>query len=202
MKTDKRIFLYMEGELSPEEKISFEKELKNSPELQNEIKLYRDFFSAVEVTKNVSANSSYFNSITPEFRRRLEKTRQKKYFPRIAYAFPVLAILFLVLFFMFNNNEQIVVNKQSLTANNLNGNGIYEIMDYSIDELIPKDLSANDQDEYNSELNNLIEKELNISSDSTKFLIADKVLDYNSIIDNISEKDADIVYKDILNKKF
>ena len=103
---------------------------------------------------------------------------------------------------MFNNNEQIVVNNQSLTANNLNGNGIYEIMDYSIDELIPKDLSANDQDEYNSELNNLIEKELNISSDSTKFLIADKVLDYNSIIDNISEKDADIVYKDILNKKF
>ena len=54
MKTDKRIFLYMEGELSPEEKISFEKELKNSPELQNEIKLYRDFFSVVEVTKNVS----------------------------------------------------------------------------------------------------------------------------------------------------
>ena len=95
-----------------------------------------------------------------------------------------------------------ISNKKILTADNSGANGLYEIMNYSIDELIPSNLSTNDGVKYNSELDNMIEKELNISSDSTKYLVADKILDYNSIIDNISSKDADIVYEDILNKKF
>lgn len=205
MKTDKRISLYLEGELSPEEKKSFEKELQNSTELQNELIRYRKFISAIEETKNISVESDYFSNIIPEFRRRLEERKEKRIYPKIAYAFPALVILFLVFFFLFNTqNRQVIRNNQILTANNTNtnSNGFFDITNFSIDELIPSDLTATDKEQYNSELNTILEKELNISSDSTKLLVADQLLDYNSIIDNISEKDADMVYNDLLNKKF
>jgi hypothetical protein len=203
MKTVEKIYLYLEGELTPEEKTSFEKELDNSPELQKELKLYQDFISDVKETKDLQLRSNYFDNVVPEFREKLETKERKLYYPKIAYALPAFIILFLVLFFLFNTqNKKDISNKKVLTSNNINANGLYEIMDYSIDELIPSDLSTSDGVKYNSELDDMIQKELNISSDSTKFLVADKILDYNSIIDNISSKDADIVYDDILNKKF
>ncbi len=94
------------------------------------------------------------------------------------------------------------MNKQNLTENNSNAGSFFDLTNLSVDELIPSNLSAAEKEAYNSELNSMIEKELNISSDSTKLLVADKLLDYNSIIDNISAQDADILYKDLLNKKF
>jgi hypothetical protein len=203
MKTDKRIFLYLEGELTPEEKSSFEKELNSSPELQNKLKLYSNFISSVEETKKISSSSNYFDNIIPEFRKRLESNKQKKYYPKIAYAFPALVILFLVAFFLFNTQNKLTfLNEQNLTVNNVDDVGNYDLMNFSIDELIPSSLSTNDSVKYNTEFNKLIGNELNISSDSTKYLIADQILDYNGIIDNISEKDADVVYNYILNKKF
>ena len=72
MKTSRKIYLYLEGELTPEERISFEKELADSPELQKELKLYQNFISYVEETKNVRLQSNYFDNIVPEFRKRLE----------------------------------------------------------------------------------------------------------------------------------
>jgi hypothetical protein len=203
MKTDKRISLYLEGELNSEDKKSFEKELKNSPELQNELNLYRKFISSVEETKNIAVSTDYLNSIVPEFRRKLESKKEKHFNPKIAYAFPVLVIMFLIFFFMFNTQkDKMILNNQNLTENNSNLNSYFDISGFSVDELIPADLSSKDKDEYNSELNSMIEKELNIASDSTKFLVADKLLDYNSIINNISAQDADMLYKDLLNKKF
>ncbi len=203
MKTDKRISFYLEDELTSEEKESFEKELLSSAKLQNELKLYRNFISTIEETKTISHDNDYFNNIVPEFRRRLEEKEARGFYPKVAYTVPALIIIFLIFFFLYNTqNEQMIPIKQNLTENNSNGNGFFDISNFSVDELIPSNLSSTDKDEYNSELNNMIEKELNISSDSTKFLIADKLLDYNTILDNISEQDADIVYKDILDKKF
>ncbi len=203
MKTDKRISLYLEGELSSEDKKSFEEELKNSPGLQNELNLYRKFISAIEETKNIPVEIDYLNNIVPEFRRRLESRKEKKFYPKIAYAFPVLVIIFLVFFFVFNTQkEKMISNNQNLTENNSNMNGFFDLSNFSVDELIPANLSTMDKEEYDFELNSMIEKELNLSSDSTKFLVADKLLDYNSIIDNISQQDADMLYKDLLNKKF
>ena len=62
MKTDKRISLYLQGELNSEDKKSFEEELKKSPDLQNEVDLYRKFISSVEETKNIPVNTHYFNN--------------------------------------------------------------------------------------------------------------------------------------------
>ena len=203
MKTDKRISLYLEGGLSSEDKKSFEEELKNSQDLQNEVNLYRKFISAVEDTKNIPVDDDYLNSIIPEFRRKLESKKEKRLYPKIAYAFPVLVILFLVLFVMFNTQkDRIIPENQTLTENNSGINGLLDISNFSVDELIPSNISVKDKEEYDSELNNMIEKELDLSSDSTKFLVADKLLDFNSIIDNISQQDADMLYEDLLNKKF
>ena len=203
MKTDKRISLYLEGGLSPEDKKSFEEELKNSQDLQNEVNLYRKFISAVEDTKNIPVDDDYLNSIIPEFRRKLESKKEKRLYPKIAYAFPVLVILFLVLFVMFNTQkDRIIPENQTLTENNSGINGLLDISNFSVDQLIPSNISVKDKEEYDSELNNMIEKELDLSSDNTKFLVADKLLDFNSIIDNISQQDADMLYEDLLNKKF
>ena len=202
MKTDKRICLYLDGELTPEERASFEDELNKSQELQKELRLYKDFISSIEETKNLPLNNNYFENIIPEFRRRLISNKQRKYYSKLAYAFPVLVILSLVAFFIINNQNQINTNRTNLTANNINDNWAYELMNLSVDELIPSSFSTNDSEKYNTELNKLIGNELNISADSTKYLLANEVLDYNSIIDNLSEKDANIIYNNILNKKF
>lgn len=205
MNTEKKIYLYLEGELSAEERKSFEQELENSPELQNDLNLYRKFVSAVNETKNISVESDYFSNIIPEFNRRFEGRKEKRIYPKIAYAFSALVILFLVYFVLFNTqNRQVIKSNQVLTENssNTNSNGFFDITNFSVDELIPSNLTATDKEVYNSELNSILEKELNISSDSTKLLVADQLLDYNSIIDNISQKDADMVYNGLLNKKF
>jgi len=203
MKTDKRISLYLQDELSSEDKKSFEEKIKNSSDLQDELNLYRKFISSVEETKNIPVSTDYLNNIVPEFHRKLEGRKEKRFYPKIAYAFPVFVIIFLIFFFVFNTQkDKMVLNNQNFTENNTNLYGILDISDFSVDELIPTDLSTKDKEEYNSELNSMIEKELNIASDSTKLLVADKLLDYNSIIDNISQQDADMLYKDLLNKKF
>jgi hypothetical protein len=205
MKTGKRVILYIDGEMTPEEKISFETELKNSPVLQKELNLYKNFFASIEETKNVSHSNSYFDNIVPEFRQRLENNKQRKFYPGAAYVFPAISVIFLLFFFLLGyQNQKPFVTLQNTTANIDTSIIIKDIdlMDFSIDELISSNLISNNNEKYSSELNNLIEKELNISSDNTKFLVADKVLDYNSIIDNISETDAELVYNNILNKKF
>ena len=202
MKIDKRISLYLEGELSSEDKKSFEEELKNSPELQDEVNLYRKFIFAVEDTKNIPVDTGYLNNIVPEFRRKLENKKEKRLYPKIAYALPVLVILFLVFFVIFNTQkDKIIPEDQNLTENNSGVNGLLDISNFSVDELIPSNISVKDKEEYDTELNNIIEKELDLSSD-TKFLVADKLLDFNSMIDNISQQDADMLYEDLLNKKF
>jgi hypothetical protein len=204
MKTNKRIILYLDGEMSSEEKVSFEIELKNSPELQKELNLYKELISDLEATKNISSDSNYFDNIIPEFRKRLETKKRKKFYPGLAYVFPAVSIVFLIFFFLLSYQNQPIVTLQNAAVNidTLNINKNIDLMDFSIDELVSSNLISSNKEKYSSELNNMIEKELNISSDSTKFLVADKVLDYNSIINNISETDADLVYNNILNKKF
>ncbi len=91
MKTDKRISLYLEGELTSEEKKSFEKELLNSPELQNELRLYSNFISSLEDTKNIHSDNNYFNNIVPEFRRRLENKKEKKILSENCICFPCIS---------------------------------------------------------------------------------------------------------------
>jgi hypothetical protein len=196
------IIKYIEGDLSLQEKFSFEEELKNSQELRNELLRYENFNSLLNETKNPNPDQTYFNSILPEFRKRLEGRKQKRSLSKIAYAFPAAAILFLIFFFLINNRNEEVFLNQNVNSRTLSDTRNYGLMDFSVEDLLPSTFTSNEKEKFNTELNSIIEKELNVSSDSAKYIVADQILDYNTILDNLSEKDAERVYNDILNKKF
>ena len=68
MKISDKVIEYVDGNLSPAERVKFEEELKKSSVLQAEVNSYKDLLSQAESVKSVPVDEDYFTSIIPEFR--------------------------------------------------------------------------------------------------------------------------------------
>lgn len=200
MKIKDKIILYFDEQLNENEKAAFEAELKNSSELQQEVQQYKKLLSLINETKNVEINSNYFDNIISLFRSKTAGEKKKKISPKTAYVFSIVSAVFLICYVLIGNLNVNNVRDEVYT-NNYFRNGNSSILSNSYEELIPDDLSSNEKNDYDIRLGSIIETELNITSDSIKYSVADGILGYNTVIENISDTEADLVYNNILNKK-
>ena len=81
---DERILKYLDNDLDNNERIKFENDLKQLPELKKEYDKYLVLNNKFNYNKVIEVDETYFNGIVPEFRNRLEKKRRAREFLHLA----------------------------------------------------------------------------------------------------------------------
>ena len=99
---DERILKYLDGGLTEDEKILFEKELNSSPELKKKYEKYISVQSKLNEFKNIEVDKTYFNGIVPEFRNRLKVKKKTRKIFSLSFANSLAAII--VLYFILSPN--------------------------------------------------------------------------------------------------
>src|SRR4030067_1010173 len=110
--TKEEIRKYIEGELSGEELINFEKEINNSPELKKEIDSLRNVLNQFKKLKNVNADENYFTNILPRFRESTYKQKQLRIKPSFAVGSILIVLITIIVFFITTNKEDAIEDEQ------------------------------------------------------------------------------------------
>ena len=197
MKTEERILKYIENELTAEERVVFKKELTESVSLQKEYKKLLAVKEEIDLSKNVSLDNKYLDSIIPDFRDRIDRSESFTFNKNMGYVIVVI-IAFLVSTVIFNN----------ITTGN---NKVYDLQEFteSLDEEQKLNLLENlngDIEEYyliaddslSNDLTDLIQTDLEINNDIAEVY----EINYNELIDQLGPVEAEKIYNEILRKTF
>jgi hypothetical protein len=203
MKTSNKIILYLDGQMSADEKATFEKELNSSQPLRDELKLLTDFNSGIKELKNIPAEEDYFVQMIPNFRNRSERKKKFRLFPGITYSVTTATAVFIVMFFIMNKStKDNNIAVQNNTAKIVN---IEPVQDASAltDQF---DLVSMNRDEaagYDTLLNSMLIHELGLTPQSLSEISAsdNNTTDLQTILQGVDEKEVDAIYNEILHKK-
>jgi hypothetical protein len=197
MKTDEKIIKYLNGELTLEDRISFEANLSNSPHLRNEYELFLKLEQNIKLSKEVRLNQNYLNAILPEFRSKSYSNNSVVFRNEIGYSFAaVLALLISFLIFKniyLKNSEISSIQSFAESLNENQKNEILENLNGDNEEYV---LASNNVT--NIELTNVLQAELKINNEIAE--VYD--INYSELVDDLSQAEADKIYKEILNKNF
>jgi len=192
---NEKIFRYAEGEMTPEEKAQFEKELKASEVLQAELGNYKNLLSEVEDLRFVETDERYFSNIIPEFRNNLEKKKKRSYHPALSFASAVVTVMILFFILPINNKniDDYVTNiPDSTISEYLNNYGDQQLMSN-----IPDDYVASYDSIADAVLYSQIRAELGTDVQASVY----NNIDYNSLVETINPQEADQIYAAMINKK-
>ncbi|MBE0571267.1 MAG: hypothetical protein IH618_06955 [Ignavibacteriaceae bacterium] len=197
MMTDERIIKYLENELSPEERNSFEVDLNNSADLREDLNKYLRVKEETGNLKELKLNSLYLDSILPEFRKKLDIPKTVSVKRNLGYAFGIMLIFILSIsiFKNFFSTENPAIVLQEFTQS-LNENQKIELLeDLNGDAEVYKLLSENISD---NELTNLLTTEIEINNEVAEAYD----ISFNELIVGLSQQKIDEIYTEILNRKF
>ena len=197
MKTDERIIKYIENELTPEERVAFEFDLKNSSQLKEKFEKYLRVKIETDELKKLKLNPLYLDSILPGFRDRLDDPKTLSFKRNLGYAFGVMLIFIIsivILKNIFDNKTELTDLQQfteSLSENQrialleeLNGDSYeYELISENISEIELTNLAA-----AGLEIKNEVAETYNIS--------------YKELMEGLSDIEVENIYSEILNRKF
>jgi hypothetical protein len=200
-KQREKIIAYLDESLNADEKLQFEESLRNDTQLQNEVARVKTFLSSVKADAEPSLNDSYFINMLPEFHQNPSK-KKKFLFSKMAYSLSTVAVVLLVLFFIFKPGKTTVYNDLQQLSANLSEQDMNEILNqyenpYSMNGLISSASSKTD-----SLVNNVVDNELDLSSGSVDKMIADKYINTDELLNSLNEKEADELYSQLINKDF
>ena len=197
MTTDERIIKYLENELSPEERNSFEMDLNNSAELREDLNNYLKVKIETNEIKKLKLNQLYINSIIPEFRKKLDVPKSAYIKRNLGYAFGIMLIFILSIAILKNfiNSSSESTDLQEFTQS-LNEKQKIELMedlnsDAEVYNLVSENMSE-------TELTNLLTTELEIDNEVAE--VYD--ISYNELIVGLSPQKIDEIYTEILNRNF
>lgn len=191
---------YEDDIMSTDEKVKFEKMLKESNDFQKEYNLYKERLGSL--SNNIDVDEQYFVNLLPNVRNRMDKKKSFQPFNKIVYAFPVVLLAVFLTFqlgnnksngFDYNFNEMIseftaeedVMNE--LFSDALSSENIY----YSVD---------NDFEEYgDDDLDNLMNSEL--QNENFEAYFYDDTVD-EDFVQSFSDDQFDEVYELLIHKKF
>ncbi len=197
MKTDEKIIKYLNGELTHEERISFEADLKNSLHLRSEYELFLKLEQNIKLSKEVRLNQNYLNAILPEFRSKSYSNNSVVFRNKIGYSFA--AVIAILISFLIFKNIYLENSKKSSIQNfteSLNENQKIEILENLNGDNEEYVLASNSVT--NIELTNMLQAELKINNEIAE--VYD--ISYSELVDDLSQAEADKIYKEILSKNF
>jgi hypothetical protein len=198
MKIDKRIILYLDNQMNDEERKSFEGELNKSSELSNQLHYYKNALQSLKVNEQKFTSSDYFVNLVPKFRETIS-VNKKQLKIKTAFALTAVAAAIVLLFFNpFKTSENNSVDK---IISALNETEAAEILDYYSDGL--SSLNNEQLNGYSDSLfSDMIYSELNIQETDINRVVSAEEITIENIYSEIKPEEADVIYKEILNKKY
>ncbi len=196
-KKKEQIIKYIDGSMSGEEKLRFESQIKEDPELQKETEKLKGFLSEMRADAEPEADETYFINMLPEFYSGRDKKKRFS-LAKLAYSLSTAAAVILIVFILFKPSGTINYTSfdelsRSLTDSELNA-AFNEYSDqYSINDLMSTASTKTD-----SLVNNLYTDELDLSASADKSLAAD-YLSTDDLLSSIDESEANELYSQLIN---
>jgi hypothetical protein len=197
MKKDERIIKYLEDELTPEERIAFENDLRNSTEMRAELEKYLTVKKETVNLKEVKLNQDYLNSIVPEFRTKLDLPKTTSIRRNLGYAFGVM-LTFIIAAVILQKifTESTEVNELQYFTESLDENQKVELLENLNGSL--EDFYQISENNTEMVLTNLLQTGLKIN-----YEVAEAYdINYSELVEGLSADEAEKIYDEILNKNF
>jgi hypothetical protein len=189
------ILRYIEGDMNEKERTLFETELRNSISLQKELSKCRSVFDKFSVYKNINAGEDYFMNMVPVFRLNLPGKIKRFPLPKIAWGSAALIVAGMFLFLLLNRNANV-----SNISQTLNENELTELLNNYSSDYLPAEMPGDAL--VDSTINALYLNELNVTTEAESYYFADRKSDIPAIVKDINDREADNIYKEIINKKY
>lgn len=200
-----KIILYLDGQMTGEEKAAFEKELSESRELRDELKRLKDFNAGISGLKSISTEEEYFVQMIPRFRNKLGQKKKFSFFPGIAYIVPTATAVIIIMLFVTNKNvkndilplQNNIATQQAVNTEIVQDAGSlsdqFDFVHMSLEEVANSD----------SLLNSMLVHELELTPQSLSEISAadNNTTDIQTLMQGVNEKEADAIYNEILHKK-
>ena len=201
MKTNKKIIEYLDDQLSKSEKASFEKELNSSPSLQSEFLQYKKFKESLSGFKNIEVDEYYFIETIPKFRTRQSLLKRYKTVPRLTLSLSTLLAVVLILVIFIPRSNKVVAPNKVLVVVDSSGNDFSTLLDPNSDNFNLNYISSSEASHYDSLLNSMITKSLDLSPSELSYIAPNNNSDLSGLLKNINEKEADNIYNEVLKQK-
>ncbi|MGA7722818.1 MAG: hypothetical protein WCA84_16755 [Ignavibacteriaceae bacterium] len=205
MKMNIKIILYLDGQLTGEERTAFEKELSESKYLKEQLIRVKNFNTGVSELKNITVGDDYFVQMIPKFRNNKAQKRKLRFFSGITYSVSTATAVLIVMLFVTNKNikndiqpvqnnmvsERIVNNETNQDAGSLSDQ--FGFLNMNQEEIASSD----------NLLNSMLIRELDLTPQSLNDIsqIDNNSGDIQTILQGVNDKEADAIYNQILHKK-
>ena len=200
MKSRERIIRYIDGQMNQEEKSLFEEELKKSSSLQGKLEDCRKLLKEFREIKNISVDEKYFTNLLSEFRMKSSRGKKLKFYPAFGYSLiAALVIIFFSVIFLQDNGK--IPQAEDVVSSLSDNEAEYILNNYS-DQEIPSEIITNDSGSSDSILTQLIADELISGNPDLNYIMESSESNFYNTADEITETEADIVYSELINKKF
>jgi len=173
--------------------------LSKSSELSNQFQHYKNVLQSLKVNEQRFTNEDYFINLVPKFRETI-LVNKKSFKIKTAFALTVVASAAIVLLF-FNPFQTSENNSADKIISTLNETEAVEILDYYSNGL--STINNEQLNGYSDSLfSNLIYSELNLEETDINRVVSAEEISIENIYSEIKPEEADIIYNEILNKKF
>ena len=195
MKTNKeKILKYISGQLTQEELIIFEEELKSSDQLKLDYDNIKLQLVDLSIRKEFETNEIYFANLLPRVYQRIDKKKKFRKFRGIYYLVPTASAVVVLFLFLLNTKTNNDAGYKDLANEVVNNLSDQEVSDKYLTEL-ETDPANYVLNQNNDELNVQIPSDLELNSDSYTRLIGNPLENEYSTLRNLSENDLETVYK-------
>ena len=197
-KRREQIIKYLDGSMTGEEKLYFEKKLEIDQGLKKETEGAKNLLFEMKSASEPDINETYFINILPEFHSRREKNK-KFSFSKVAYSLSTVAAIVLIVFIFFKpsgtiNYSSLNELSKSLTDSELNA-ALNQYTDrYSINDLISSASTRTD-----SIVSNMVASELDLSG-TVDGSIADNYVNTDELLNSLDESEANALYSQLINE--
>lgn len=186
--------------MNDEERRIFEIELSKSTELSKQMESYKSIMHSMKIDENDFHDQDYFVNLIPKFRKNLSSNKWS-FKVRTAYAFAAAASVLVLVILIFNPFKSSENDSLEKLISTFSENEAVEILEYYSDDL--SNIKTEQIDGTSDSLfSGLISSELNLQETDLNRLVSADEISIESIYSEIKSEEADLIYNEILKKKY